>query len=68
MDEKTKSFYRNDYLVLSVPIVLLITMKYSLDIEGESDGDPVEVLLHDKVLIALCVLYLAVMFLIDVVS
>ena len=64
MDEKTKSFYNNDYLIFTVPIVLLITMKYSLDIEGESDGDPVEVLLHDKVLVALCVLYLAVMFMI----
>ena len=62
MDEKTKSFYNNDYLIFTVPIVLLVTMKYSLNIEGESDGDPVEVLLHDKVLLALCVLYLAVMF------
>ena len=64
MDENTISFYNNQYLVFTVPIVLLITMKYSLDIEGESDGDPVEVLLHDKVLLALCVLYMAVMFLI----
>lgn len=64
MDEKTISFYNNRYLVFTVPIVLLITMKYSLDIEGESDGDPVEVLLHDKVLLALCFLYMAVMFLI----
>lgn len=64
MDEKTTSLYNSNYLIFTVPIVLLITMKYSLDIEGESDGDPVEVLLHDKVLLALCVLYLAVMFLI----
>lgn len=64
MDENTVAFYGNDYLVFTVPIVLLITMKYSLDVEGESDGDPVEVLLHDKVLLALCVLYLAVMFMI----
>ena len=64
MDEKTKELYNNDYLILTVPIVLLITMKYSLDVEGESDGDPVEVLIHDKVLLALCVLYLAVMFMI----
>ena len=54
----------NDYLIFTVPVVLLITMKYSLAIEGESDGDPVEVLLHDKVLLALCVLYLAIMFMI----
>lgn len=64
MDEKTKSFYNNDYMVFTVPIVLLITMKYSLDIEGGSNGEPVEVLLNDKVLLALCVLYLAVMFMI----
>lgn len=64
MDEKTMSFYKNEYLIFTVPMILLITMKYSLDIEGESDGDPVEVLLHDKVLLTLCILYLAVMFMI----
>ncbi len=62
MDEKTMSFYNNSYLIFTVPMVLLITMKYSLDVEGKSDGDPVEVLLHDKALIALCVVYLAAMF------
>jgi hypothetical protein len=62
MDEKTIASYNNNYLVFTVPIVLLITMKYSMTVEGESDGDPVEVLLHDKVLLGLCVLYLAAMF------
>ena len=61
MDENTVSAYGNN-LVFSVPIVLLITMKYSLNIEGESDGDPVEVLLHDKVLLILCFVYLLTMF------
>lgn len=64
MDERTKTFYNMEYLILTVPIVLLITMKYSLDIEGESDGDPVEVLIHDKILLILCMLYLAIMFII----
>lgn len=64
MDEKTMSFYNNEYMIFTVPIVLLITMKYNLDIEGDSDGDPVEVLLHDKVLLVLCILYFAVMFMI----
>lgn len=64
MDANTIAMYNNKYLIFTVPIVLLITMKYSLDVEGDSDGDPVEVLLHDKVLMLLCVLYLAVMFLI----
>lgn len=63
MDENTVSAY-NEYLVFTVPIVMLIVMKYSLNIEGDSDGDPVEVLIHDKVLLTLCVVYLAAMFLI----
>ena len=62
-DENTVSAY-NAYLVFTVPIVMLIVMKYSLNIEGDSDGDPVEVLVHDKVLLTLCVVYLAAMFLI----
>ncbi len=41
-------------LVWTVPIVLLICMKYCLDIENNSDGDPVEVLTHDRLLLALC--------------
>ena len=64
MDEKTIAFYDNNYLVFTVPIVLLITMKYSMAVEGESDGDPVEVLLHDKILLTLCVVYVSVMFMI----
>ena len=64
MDEKTIASYNNNYLVFTVPIVLLITMKYSMAVEGESDGDPVEVLLHDKILLTLCVLYVSVMFMI----
>ena len=62
MDEETMSFYDNRYLIVTVPVVLLITMKYGLDLEGDSDGDPVEVLLRDKVLLGMCVLYLMVMF------
>lgn len=46
---------RNEVLfVWTVPIVLLICMKYCLDIESNSDGDPVEVLTHDWILLALC--------------
>lgn len=61
MADTTVAAY-GQYLVFTVPVVMLIVMKYSLNIEGESDGDPVEVLLHDKVLLALCVLYFAAMF------
>lgn len=44
-------------LMFTVPIFLLICMKYSLNIEGDSFGDPVEVLLSDKVLVALVLLF-----------
>ena len=46
------------YLIYTVPIVMLIIMKYSMDIEGDSDGDPVEVLVHDRFLMVLCLIYL----------
>ena len=62
MDKNTIAHYDSEYLIFTVPIVLLITMKYSMNIEGDSDGDPVEVLLHDKILIALCLIYLVVIF------
>ena len=62
MDQQTVALYNGRPIILSMPIVLLITLKYSLTVEGDSDGDPVEVLLHDKPLIILCVLYLLVMF------
>lgn len=62
MDSQTASHYHNDYLVFTVPIIMLITLKYMMDIESDSDGDPVEVLLHDKLLLGLCAAYLFTMF------
>ena len=62
VDEKTVAVYHTSGLIWTVPVVILIFMKYSLTVEGNSDGDPVEVLIHDKVLVGLCVLYLILMF------
>lgn len=47
----------NDYMLYTVPLVLFLCMKYSLDVEGESDGDPIEVVLHDKMIIVLGLVY-----------
>ena len=47
------------HLILTVPIVTVLLMRYSLDVEGDSDGDPIEVILNDRVLIFLAALYLA---------
>lgn len=46
-----------NHLMFTVPIFLLICMKYSLNVEGDSFGDPVEVLLSDKILVALVILF-----------
>ncbi len=62
MDRTTITPYSSSYLILTVPIILLITLKYSMNIEGVSDGDPVEVLVHDKILILLCFIYILLMF------
>ena len=64
MDETTIELYRNRPVIFTVPIVLLITMKYSMNIEGDSNGDPVEVFFHDKVLLFLCAVYILIMFII----
>ena len=44
-------------LIWTVPLVMLISMKYSLNIEGNSDGDPVDVVLSDKILVVLAMIY-----------
>ena len=41
---------------------MIICMRYSLNIEGDSLGDPVDVILGDKLLIALAGIYSVVMF------
>ena len=54
-----KSFINVGY---TVPLVLIICMKYNLTIEGDSSGDPVDVILHDKVLLLLAFVYVITMF------
>ncbi len=53
-----------EQVVWTVPLVILIFFKYSMDVEGKSDGDPVEVVLKDKLLMALVALLGLTLFLI----
>lgn len=46
----------------TIPIFIILLMCYSLDAEGNSDGDPVEVILHDKVLIGVILAYAICVF------
>lgn len=63
MDDNTSLRYGGS-LIFTIPVVFLIMMRYSMDVEGESDGDPVEILLHDQTLLTLCLIFLLVMFII----
>lgn len=53
----------NAYAVYSIFIIIFIVMKYSLNIEGKNEylSDPVEVLLHDKILILAIIIYFGYM-------
>ena len=50
-----------DKAIYTVIFVIIILMKYSYDIEGDSFGDPVDVLYNDKVLLLLSILFCLVM-------
>ncbi len=56
VDPLTIARINTENIVWTVPLVILICMSYSLHVERESDGDPVEVLLGDKLLLSLVAL------------
>ena len=58
VDPTTLARVGNDYLIWSVPIIIMIFLKYSLDIEGNSFGDPIDVVTSDITLIVLILMYI----------
>jgi len=62
--DKTMVEYSNNQLIWTIPIVMLLCMRYSMNIEGNGDGDPVEVIMNDKVIIVLGFVLALVLFLI----
>lgn len=64
VDPLTKTSITSNYLILTIPLIMMIFQKYSLIIEGDSDGDPIEVILNDKTLIFLLLIYIISMFVI----
>ena len=47
----------SNYLIYTVPLVMLILMRYSMIIESDSDGDPIEVVFSDKMLLLGILIY-----------
>ena len=56
-----------DFLVYTIPMVVVIFMRYCLVIEKQKEGDPATIFYADKFLLFSCLLYAIVMFLILVV-
>ncbi|MCL1924513.1 MAG: UbiA prenyltransferase family protein [Defluviitaleaceae bacterium] len=52
-----------NYLVLKItmPVVMFILMRYSIVIDGDSEGDPVEVIFKDKMLVFSSITYIAIL-------
>lgn len=61
-DAEIEVKYGTDKLIWTVPLVIVLLMKYSSDIESNSYGDPVDVITHDKVLLLLSVGFALVLF------
>jgi 4-hydroxybenzoate polyprenyltransferase len=59
VDAATIARVGGEQLVWTVPLVIVIFFKYSMNLEGKTDGDPVEVLLGDKILLGLTALLAA---------
>ena len=47
------SMDRGEKLMWTVPLLVCVCLRYSLTVDGHSDGDPVEVIYQDKVLLLL---------------
>lgn len=62
IDETTVLRVGNNYLVYTIPIFIIILQMYSLIIEGDSQGDPTDVIFNDYKLISIIIIYTILMF------
>lgn len=46
-----------NYMIYTIPLVLILLMKYSMNIEKEEYADPIEVILNDKILLFIGFIY-----------
>ena len=62
IDPITIERFQTPAFVYTIPLILIIFLKYSLNIETNDDGDPTSVLLNDRILLLLCVTYIICAF------
>ena len=53
---------QSNFFIWTIPIVIVIIMKYEMDIDAYSYGDPIEVLYKDKFLFVIGCFYALLMF------
>lgn len=47
----------SNYLIWTVPIIMIIALKYNMNIEEKKEDNPIEIILNDKYLIILIMIY-----------
>ena len=62
VDSTTIERFHTSAFVYTIPLIFIILLKYSLNIETDNDGDPTSVLLGDKILLLLCAVYIICAF------
>jgi 4-hydroxybenzoate polyprenyltransferase len=62
VDSATIERFNTSAFIYTIPVIFIIFLKYSLNIETGIDGDPTSVLLGDKVLLSLCGAYIICTF------
>ena len=61
VDPNTIAHIGNDYIFWTIPLLIIILQQYSLNIERNSHGDPIDVILSDKLLLGTIAVYVVVM-------
>lgn len=61
VDPSTIARIGNDFIFWTIPLLMVILQLYSLNIEGNSHGDPIEVVLSDKKIIITVIIYIIMM-------
>lgn len=61
VDPSTIARIGNEHIFWTIPLLMVILQLYSLNIEGNSHGDPIEVVLSDKKIIITVIIYIITM-------
>lgn len=60
MERSSLSSKNSSYMLYTTPLVLFITLRYVMVVESDSEGDPIDVLMHDKFLLIMLFIYVAI--------